>query len=458
MFERAVAGLRWAGIVAVAGLVVASGGLSAQESCDLKGTEATRQAEKLIDEVAQADSMPEQQAQSNYRQALTRVRLALKQNEKDAAAFWLAGRAHIGLGQYAEADSMLTRFTTLQPGCTDMANMARQGAWAEEFNGGIHAYQAGNREAALEHFSAANVIKKDARSLNNAALLYQQMGDLEKAEELYRTSRKVATEPDQLQAASINLAETLSSQGRTDEALDVYSSYLEGHPDDVRASINYAVALRRAASSDSASSALADSAQQIFDNLLERDDLTFPQWYNIGLGLLQSQSYGGARVAFEKARQIRPYDKPTMQNMVDVLRLTQNPGRAASIADTLVSWYPYQKDLYRAYIQTLDQQGRTQRVQQILPKIQNLPLNFTQLDMTQQGSNRYVIQGQVEPGTRAGQTVTIPFEFLGPSGEVVVTKEAQVQVPTDGSSPFQLVIQTDANVVGFRQGEISGGA
>lgn len=457
VLERAVTAIRTAALLAVVGLFVSTDGLAAQD-CTLRGTEATRQAEQLIDETVQADSMPEQEAQSNYRQALTRIRLALKQNDEDAAAYWLAGRAHMGLGDYTAADSMLTRFTTLAPGCQEMANQARQSAWAEEFNAGIQAYQSGDQSTALEHFSSANVMKKDARSLNNAALLHQRAGDLEQAVELYQQSRKVATDPEQLQAATVNLAEVLASQGRIDQAMDIYSTYLSEHPGDVTATINYAVAVRRAAAADSGSTALADSAQRIFDQLLQRDDLSFSEWYNVGLGLIQSQSYEGAKVALEKAREILPYDKRTMESLVDVLRLTRNPGQAASIADTLVAWYPYQKDLYRAYIQTLDQQGRTQRVQQLLPQIQNLPVNFTQLDMTRQGASRYVIQGQVEPGTVGGQAVRIPFEFLNPAGEVVATKEVRIQVPAEGSASFQFVLESDARIVGFRHGEMAGGA
>lgn len=463
MFERASRALI-AVLLASGAVVVASGGLAAQEEgqsdqeCQMEGTEATRQAEQMIDQGMELDSVAPEEARAQYQQALTRVQLALKQDETDAAAYWLAGRAHVGLGDLARADSMFNRFIELAPGCANLTSAARQNAWVDAYNAGIRAYQAGNDSTALDRFEAANVIADDARSLNNAALLRQQRGELDRAETLYRRSLEIARDTAQLRAASINLAELLRQQGQVDAALSLYADYLESHPDDVRANINYASALREVASSDSGRAALADSATAVFDRLLQRSDLSFTEWFNVGIGLMRSQTFEGARLAFQKARELRPYDKPTMQNLVEVNRVTGNVARAASLADTLVSWYPYQKDLYRTYIQALDQQGRTQRVQQLLPQIDNLPLEFSQLDMVQESQSRYVVRGQVAPGARAGQTVTVPFEFLGPDGSVVASKEATIQVPTQGSTTFQLALESQEAVAGFRHGQIQGGS
>lgn len=457
MFGRVVR-VSSAAVAALLMLVGASGGLSGQEGCQLSGTEATRQAENLIDQAANLDTVAPEQARSRYEQALTRVRLALKQNEEDPVAYWLAGRAQIGLENYVEADSMLNRFSQMKPGCANLVSAARQNAWIQAYNAGIRAYQGGQDSLALEEFEKANVISEDARALNNAALLHQQRQNFERAESLYHRSLEVAQDTQQLRAASINLAELVRSQGRLDESLDIYTSYLEQNPDDVRANINYAVALRRVAENDSAQASLADSADVVFERLLERDDLTFTEWFNVGLGLMRSQSYEGAKLAFQKARELQPFDKASMQNLVEIHRATGTVSEAATLADTLVNWYPYEKGLYRSYIQVLDKQGRTQQVQQLLPRIQNLPLNFSQLDMVRQGENSYVVRGQVAPGSRAGQTVTVPFEFLGANGDVVATKEATIEVPAEGSSTFQFALESEQTVAGFRHGRIQGGS
>lgn len=461
MFERIPSVLR-ALLFAGVSLAVTSGGLVGQEQqCQMEGTEATRQAEEMIDQAIELDTVAPDQARSRYDQALTRVRLALAQNEEDAAAFWLAGRAHIGLGNLAMADSMFNRFIALSPGCTNLTEAARQNAWVDAYNAGIRAYQAGNDSTALDRFASANVILEDPRSLNNAALLLQQRGEAGRAESLYRRSLEVAsdsTATEQVRAAYINLAELLRQQGQVDESLDIYSDYLQRNPDDVTANINYAVTLREVASSDSSRASLADSAGAVFDQLLQRSDLSFSQWFNVGVGLMRSQAIEGAKVAFERARELQPYDKPTMQNLVEIHRVSGSVGEAAALADTLVEWYPYQKGLYRTLIQALDQQGQTGRVQQLLPQIENLPLEFSQLDMIRESESRYVVRGQVNPGTRAGQTVTVPFEFLGPDGSVVATREASIQVPAQGSTTFEVALESQQPVAGFRHGQVQGGS
>lgn len=456
--------VRAGGILFLAGMMLAAGptllrgqeegeGGEESEQCPLQAKEITRQARDRLVEAARLDTVSPEQARGQYQQALTRLRLALKQDSADATAHLLASRAYIGLDRYADADSMLTRFTELLPQepCRLLARRERQAAWADAYNAGIRAYQAGEDSTARASFEQANVIMEDPRSLNNAALLNQQTGDTERARKLYRRSMEIAEQAEQLRAAAINLAELLRNQGATDSALTIYTSYLDRHPDDVQATINYAVTLRTAGQQD--------SAGKVFQALLQRDDLGFRQWVNVGIGLLESSAYQGAIRAFQQAREVRPYDKPSMENLVDANMGARNFGRAATLADSLVDWYPYQKTLYRSLMQALDRQGRTEAVQRILPQIQEMPLEFPRLNMVRRRGGGYVVRGQVTGRAMAGQQVTIPFEFFDAQGEVVATEEATLTLPSQGQTQaFQLQVQTDAEVAGFRYGEVGGGS
>lgn len=435
--------------------VLGATGLDAQEEdsqeCQLQGTEVTRQAEELIDQGTQLDTVAPEEAASNFQQALTRVQLAMKQNEEDATARWLAGRAQLGLGDFEAADARFEEFVEMKPACRDLVQTARNNAWVQAYNTGIRAYQSGEDSTALENFEKANVIYDDARSVNNAALLHQQRGNAERAEELYRHSREIAGDTAQYRAASINLAELLRQQDRTDESLEIYQSYLGEHPADVDAAINYAVSLRTVGRED--------SAQAVFDGLLDRDDLTFEQWFNAGLGLIESQSYEGARLAFERARELRPYDKLAMQNLAQVNMGLENFGRAAAIGDTLVDWYPYQKDLYRTLMQSHDRQGNTERVQQILPQLQGMPLEIPQVNLVQPSAGTWRVQGQITARGAAGQTVTIPFEFFDRSGSTITSQELTVELPSEGTSQrFEFDVSADEPIAGFRYGEVRTGS
>lgn len=448
MFDRFARSVGF--LVLAAGIAVGTSGVAAQE-CQLEGTEVTRQAEELIDEASKLDTIAPEQARDNYQQALTRVQLALRQNEEDATARWLAGRAQLGLGDFVAADSLFTEFVEMKPACEDLARTARNNAWVSAYNAGIRAYQAGDDTVALEQFEKANVIDDDARSVNNAALLHQQRENTERAETLYRRSLEIAEDTAQYRAASINLAELLRTQGRTEESQEIYRSYLEEHPGDVDAAINYAVGLR--------AEGREDSAQAVFDGLLERDDLSFEQWFNTGIGLVESQTYEGARLAFQKARELRPYDKLAMQNLAQVNMGVGNFGRAAAISDSLVDWYPYQTDLYRNLMQAHDKQGNTERVQQILPRMQDMPLEIPEASMVQRSEDTWRVQGQIAGRTAAGQTVTIPFEFFDENGETVVTREISLEVPGEGQmQPFTVEVSSDRPIAGFRYGEAQAGS
>lgn len=442
-----------AGLASAFLLAGGSGALAQEEGdgesaqCPLEGSELTAQAEDFIDDAANADSA--RVAEANYQQALARIRLALRQNEEDAAAYWLAGRAHVGLGDYAKADSMLNRFLDIlsEPGCRQLVETVRFQAWADTYNEGIRHYRAGEDSAALEKFEKASRIYEDARSLNNAALLNQRLGNLEKAEELYRHAMEVAEDTEQLRASAINLAELLRGQGKLDETLEMYRQYLEENPDDVTARINFAVGLRDAE--------MPDSAQSVLSDVMSREGLTAKEWSDVGVTLMGMDATERAVEAFRNAREVEPYNKTVMENLLEAQAALQNFDRAAALADTLVSWYPYQKDLFRAFIQILDRMGNTQRVQQLLPAMQNMPMDVVQSVLLQQDEGVYVVRGQVRGGTASGQTVTLPVELFDSDGNTVASTQVEVQVPAQGEgTTFQVAVRTDESVAGFRYGEV----
>lgn len=443
----------------MAGALLAVGvtGLAAQEGqqavqCPLEAKAITADIEELVNEGVRLDTAAPAEATQKYQEALTRVQLALKQDPEDAATHWLAGRVYTGLDRYADADSMLTRFTELMPeeGCRQLAQEVRRRAWAKAYNAGVRAHQAGSDSLAMAKFEDANRVFEDARSLNNAALLHQQRGNLDRAEELYRRSLDIAGKGEPQRVAAVNLAEVLRSKGETDRALQRYRQYFENRPGDAQAKIKYAQALREAGQTD--------SANAVFDQVMQDGDLGFQEWFNLAVGLTQSQSYEGAVRAFEEARRSRPYHKPTMQYLMQAYVGAGNAARAVALGDTLVSWFPYEEGLYRTYMQALDRQGRTERVQQLLPRLQSLPLEIPRLELTRRGQNRYVLRGQVTGRARAGQEVTIPFELLDNQGNVVATRRATLTLPSQGARAFQLQFETDQPVAGFRYGEVGSGS
>lgn len=418
------------------------------QECRLTGTEVTRQAEKLIDRATKMDTAAK--ARARFEEALKRVQLALESNPEDATAYWLAGRAHVGLGDYARADSMFTRFTALKPACANLTESARFQAWADLYNNGIRLYRSGDDTAALASFEKANVMRKDARSLNNAANIHMRHRNLDEAARLYRQSLEVAEKPQQVRAASVNLAEVLRNQGKTKEALEIYRSYIEDHPEATRAKINYAVTLRN--------EGMADSARAIVESLMAREDLNFADWFDLGITMMQDENYQAARQAFARARDTRPYHKQAMQNLMNARMGSGQYRPAMALADTLARWYPYQVGLYRTIAQGLDKLGEPGRVQDWLKTMSGLEVEIPVVRLIPQSGDRYVVRGQIKPRSVAG-SVRIPFEFLDNQGRVVATHEATIQVPdSDQGARFEFSFTSDERIAGFRYGRISGGS
>lgn len=451
-----------AGCVLLAGPAGAAGQEEGQEekqkqSCQLEGSQILNQAEDLINKATKLDTTEATAAaaQAQYKQAWKRVRLALQQDTANAAAYYMAGRAAVGLDQYARADSMLDRFVELEPGCASIAENIRFGGWAESFNAGIRAYRAGDDSVALARFEKANQLRRDPRSLNNAALVHQQQGNLDRAEELYRKSIEIARGSKefrkQYRTASINLAEVLRNKGQREQMLEIYRNYLAERPGDATAQVNFAVGLREAGH--------PDSARSVLQRVNQRDDLTSKERLDVGRTLMGLKAYGMARSALERAREARPYHKEVMEQLMTARANSGQPAEAAALGDTLVQWYPYEKQLYQSYVQILDAQGRADRVQQILPQMQNMDIRIPQAGLIRKGENTFVVRGQVRGGTVTNQTVTLPVQLIGPDGQVVAETSARIQVPgANKLSPFQVTIETDQTVAGFRYGRIQRGS
>lgn len=435
-------------LVAIPWLILGSGHLAAQEEseCELVGSPEITEAAEAIQKAEEATDPAE--AEAAYREALEAIEDELNDEH---TPYILAAQAHIALGNYEEANRLLTRFEELAPECIPThAKNTRYNAWVRLYNEGIQAYQANDTDAALEAFDMANTIYGEARSYNNAAILYEQRGDTEKAIENYRGALGAEGDAEQKRSALIGLAELLTAQGRPNEAIEAYESYLGEHPDDVVIRIRYALAL-----SDTGQ---AEQAAGIFEEVLGRDDLTAQQWVQVGVGLFNSKQYADAATAFGKARVGNPYGKEAMENYVNASVQAGDAAAVTSLADSLVTWYPYDGSEYQLWASTLARSGNDEQALRVLQDAEQMPIVFHSSQMAEVGENQYVVRGVVENRqAEAGRTVTIPFEFLSSAGEVIASESLDLQLPAAGETQaFRLDVQIQGPVAGFRYSKAEG--
>ena len=428
----------------LAAVVTLPTGLTAQE-CAEDGNQNTRGADVELSYAARPDDP--QSKEDRYARALRKLEPELSDEEPLARAFLLAGQSYLGLRDYAGADSMLTKLVRTEPECADLADELRFNAWVPLYNRGVNMLRGGEVDRALESFLQANLIYADARSLTNAANLYEQQGNNAQALALYRQALEVGGEPEMVRAASINLAELLRSEGRDDEALAIYQNYAADYPDDVLGKLNYAIALIDAGETE--------TAEAMFAELLSRDDLSFRQWSQVGIGLYRAQNFEQAAVAFEAAHAMSPLNKETLENLANTYYQSAQYESLLPLADTLLQRYPYESINYNLLANAHRELEDADNALAILEQRDALPFEFLRSQISPVGENAYSVDGQVmnKNGT-AGTEVAIPVELLGEEGQVVLTEELLLTLPESGeAAAFQLQLQIEEPVAGFRYGQ-----
>jgi tetratricopeptide (TPR) repeat protein len=432
-----------------AGLICAPHGLVAQEEqaeCVLEASPEATAAATALDEAMLLEDPAE--ARAKFQEAWDAVDGRLRE---DPAPYILGAQALVGLRQFAQADSLLVQFEVLAPECVEVhARNARYNAWVGLYNEGIQAYQSGDLDAALEAFNTANMMFADARSYNNAGILYEQTGQPELALENYRKAIVAEGDEEQKRNAVLSLASLVAAEGTPDEALPVYERYLEDSPDDVVVRIRYALALTDAGR--------GAEATGIFEDVLSRDDLTAEQWIEVGVGLFNSEDYASAAMAFGKSRSGNPYGKEAMENYVNAAIQANQMAEALPLADSLVAWYPYDASEYQLLASGLAKSGEDDQALRLLQVSQTTPIIFHSSQMADLGGGQYVIRGVVEAREAvAGQTVTIPFEFVSATGDVLGSENLTLQLPAAGQTEtFRLDFQSAVPVAGFRYAKVEG--
>jgi tetratricopeptide (TPR) repeat protein len=414
---------------------------TAQEECELVGSEATNSAAEAL-QAAQA-AADREAALPHYSDAYASLERYL--GGDDPAVFLLAANAKIGLREFADAHTLLTQFIQIAPECGKVATETRYSAWVDLYNMAIQAYQEGDTETALGHFEVANVMYKDIRAFNNAALLYVEQGDTEAAIETYRSGLEVDGDQESLAQLVAGLGDLLISTNRAGEAIEAYEGYLEKFPTDVVVQISYAMAL--------SDEGRGDEATAIFGEILGRTDLTDEQWVVVGVGLYNAGDYERSRGAFGNARAANPYNKEAMENYVNASVQAGNAEPVLALADTLISWYPYDNANYQLLASALAKADQDQRAMGVLQDGESTDVVFHSVQIAEVDSGSYVVRGILEVRESAGGGVQIPFEFLGADGTVVASESLSMSAAVGAREPFDLNVSSAVPIMGFRYGK-----
>lgn len=414
----------------------------AQEDCVEGGDQHTRGAELELTWAARRDDP--QTKPERYNRALDKLDESFSDPPVDPRAYLLAARAYLGLRDYTGGDSTLTMLVEAAPQCADQALEMRFNAWVPLYNSGVEKLNAGDEDAAIESFEMANLIYSDSRSFNNAASIYQSRGETQKAMDMYAHALQSSTDPEMIRIASINLAELLRSEGRNDEALAIYSNYAEDHPDDILGRLNYAIALLDSGSDE--------EAQQVFQEMLGREDLSFRQWSQVGIGLYRAKNFDEAAMAFGKAHDLQPLNKETLENLANSYYQSERFEELAPLADTLVQRYPYEKVNYNLLANARTETGDEEGALIALEGREALSFEFLRAQLGPAGEDLYSVDGTVmNTSATGGSEVTIPVHLLSEGGQILMTEPLTLSLPAIGETAgFEIQVQSGTPIMGFR--------
>lgn len=428
------------------GLLLSPFALFAQDECQFDPSSGASRASSALDKITPEST--EADSAAVYAEALESLSGEL--DGDNAIVFLFAARIHIGLKDFAEAESLLDRFDEVaSPECASHGRDQRYNGWVQLYNDGVAAYGLGENESALAIFTLANEFYPDLRSYSNAALLQSEMGDNTRAIETYRAALAADIsdpDPDQMRNMIRGLGSLLSAEGQTEEALAAYEGFLAMHPEDVVIRIRYAGVL--------AEQGQASESQAIYAEILGRTDLSSKQWVEVGVGLYNADNYAEAATAFGKAREANPYNKEAMENYVNASVQAGRPGPVLALADTLVQWYPYDATNYQLLASALAKANMDERAMEIIDQGETTDLVFHFVQMAASSDGTYVVQGSFEAREASG-TLSIPFEFLDAGGQVVQTEVLSTDAPPSGEQgSFRLEVQSGVPLAGFRYKKI----
>jgi tetratricopeptide (TPR) repeat protein len=436
--------LKYAAAGLTALFVLPTGALAQEGDCVEGGNRNTRSAEVEFSLAAsRTDTRPQEE---RYRRALEKLEENWSLPEVPDRSYLLAANAYLELRDLVGADSMLTTLVEIAPQCEEQAQRMRFNAWVDHFNAGIEALRQGDSPTALERFETANVINRDARSLAYAGQIHQQSGDEAKASELYEMALEAGGDDAIVRTASINLASLKQQTGDVDGALEIYEEYSSANPDDVLGRLNFAIALMNAERED--------EAQAIFSELMNRDDLTFNQWSQVGIGLYRAQNFARAAEAFERAYELNPHNKETLENLANARYQAERYEELLPLAEELVERYPLERVPLNLVANSHRELGNPEKALELLERRDAMPIEILRSQLTPMDGNVYSIDGEaMARSAEAGSTLTIPVTLVGEDGADVMTESLELTVPAEGEvAAFSLQLETETPIVGFRYG------
>lgn len=451
----------------------------------------TRSAALYLDR-AQNNPRPEAKREL-YQQALEASLEGIQNDPGNPRVYFLAGQAHVKLGNLVAADSMFDKAEEIFPEYAEEINLERQNAWVVAYNAGVGALQGNQPEQAKEHLQRAHVIFQGRpEAILNLGSIYAREQEHEQAVAAYREALEILRGParEQLppqreeqwteheEIASFNLAQILATQGKDEEAAQAYRDFLAREPDDGTAKLNLAVVLSRMGNDE--------EARQLYDELLAMEDVSSDTYFRVGLGLFGAEQYDRAAEAFRMAVETNPHNRDALYNLGQAIyaktreleETVAAAGAGAEEAKTEARELYQELDRVSEQVLALDPSNRNvvllhaqafrglsdlaasdaesqelrERALALLERNEAMTVQVINVQMDPVRDGKTTIRGVLENlKAEEGQPVTLRFTLLDDSGAELSAGEVTVPAPAaEQQVPFQVELEAPGEVSGWK--------
>jgi tetratricopeptide (TPR) repeat protein len=408
--------------------------------------------------LAQAEAAEGERRQELYEQALEQSLRGVEAAPNNPQHYYLAGIAHAGLDDFEAADTMWDRALEMFPDFEGDIAIAREQAWAQAFNHGVNAYNAGDLDEAVEQWRRANqVFDRRPEAYFNLAAVYSQREQYDRAIDAFRSSVQALerapgrelTEEEQAEreesrlSALQNLGNLQLFTEQFGEAEQTFRRLAELRPDDVQARSSLATALAR--------QGRQAEAMQVYTELLGQPGLSSQEMMSVGVGLFQAQEYGRAADAFRRITEMQPNNRDAWYNFLNALYAQERWQDAIPVAERLLELDPLNENANLILLQAFRDTRQQQRALAVAERNQAAPIHVDDLQM-RFDNGRATLRGAAS-GNRAAQgtPVRLEFTFYGEEGQTLGTQTVTVNAPAqNATAPFDVSMAVDAQPTGFR--------
>lgn len=449
-------GLPLAAAVAVVATACASGsggGGAAEEGNPPRDNGHTRSAELFL---TQAQTLGDP---ARYNDAMDAASNSILEEPTNPRGYFQAARAQIGLEDYVAADTLFDKAMELYPAYAEEVRIERENAWIAMFNRSIEPMNAGNPEEGLRFLEMAETIfpRRRPEALINLGVGYSNVNRNDDAIEAFGAalelirnptlegadSATVATWAEQESSVAFNRAQLLSQSERYDEAAAEYHAYLESNPGDISALSNLAAIM--------SSAGQPDSAQAIYDHLLNQDGLEPRDYFNIGVGLYGAEVFDRAAEAFREVAEVGPENRDAVYNYAQSLFEAEQWEVLLDVGRDLVELDGYNSSSYAILARALINTGDEQEAVRILQMGEDLAFNLesSQLQPRSAGGGS-VTADLINKSLDAGTTVTVRVHFISDDGVTVGSTDVRIDAPDpDVAQSFRADLTSEENILGF---------